>query len=175
MNQLNSFKLAGAFVALVFLTAGCGETADDKSADIKPDSSATVAVKTDPAKLKAEIQEQESAFAVADNARDGKTIAAFYSEDAVSMGDDQPSSVGREAIQKDVEKYLAKRQKGSTVSYDVQDAYGCDNYATEVGKTTRKDSTGKILSTGKYMAIWEKRNGKWLCIRDISNDDAKEK
>ena len=54
-------------------------------------------------------------------------------------------------------------------------AFGSDNYATEVGKTTRKDSTGKVVSTGKYMAIWEKQNGKWICIRDINNDDAKEK
>jgi uncharacterized protein (TIGR02246 family) len=175
MNQLNPIKLAGAFVALAFFTSACGEKAADKLTDIKSDSSATVAAKPDRAKLKAEIQEQETAFAVADNARDAKTIASFYAEDAVTMGDDQPGIVGREAIQKDIETYLGKRAKGSTVSYDVQDAYGDDNYVTEVGKTTRKDSTGKVLSTGKYMAIWEKRNGKWICIRDIANDDAKEK
>jgi len=83
--------------------------------------------------------------------------------------------VGNAAIKKDLETSLAKRPKGSTVSYDVMDAYGEGNYATEAGKTTRKDSTGKIISTGKYLAIWEKRDGKWICIRDIGNEDAKEK
>jgi len=45
---------------------------------------------------------------------------------------------------------------------------------TEVGKTTVTDSTQKVIYAGKYMAVWEKRNGKWLTIRDMSNDDAKE-
>jgi len=35
------------------------------------------------------------------------------------------------------------------------------------------DAAGKVTATGKYMAVWEKRDGKWLCIRDIGNEDAK--
>jgi hypothetical protein len=65
--------------------------------------------------------------------------------------------VGNAAIKKDLESSLAKRPKGATLSYDVIDVFGGGDYATEVGKITRKDSTGKIVSTGKYMAIWEKR------------------
>jgi hypothetical protein len=83
--------------------------------------------------------------------------------------------VGNAAIRKDIEASIAKRPKGTTLSYEVMDAFGCDDYATEVGKTIRKDSTGKIISTGKYMALWEKRNGKWICIRDMGNEDVKEK
>ena len=74
-----------------------------------------------------------------------------------------------------METSLAKRPKGATTAYDALDVFGCENYATETGKITRKDSTGKIISTGKYMAIWEKRDGKWICIRDIGNDDEKRK
>ena len=48
------------------------------------------------------------------------------------------------------------------------------NTITEVGKTTRMDASGKVTSIGKYMAIWEKRNGKYICVRDISNNDSKE-
>ncbi len=55
------------------------------------------------------------------------------------------------------------------------DVYSGGNYATEVGKAARMDSTGKVISNAKYMAIWEKRDGKWICIRDIYNEDAKEK
>ena len=55
------------------------------------------------------------------------------------------------------------------------DVYGSGDYVTEVGKTTIKDEKGNVTTTGKYMAIWEKRNGKWVCIRDINNEDAKEK
>jgi len=42
-------------------------------------------------------------------------------------------------------------------------------------KSTIKDAAGKVISSGKYMAVWEKRNGKFICVRDIYNDDAKEK
>jgi len=37
-----------------------------------------------------------------------------------------------------------------------------------------KDASGKEISTGKYMAVWEKRNGKYICVRDISNNDSEE-
>lgn len=83
--------------------------------------------------------------------------------------------VGKSAILKDIETSLAKKQKGATVSYDIMDVFGDENTVTEVGKTTSKDATGKVIYTGKYMAVWEKRNGKWLAIRDIYNDDVKEK
>jgi ketosteroid isomerase-like protein len=173
MKQFRLLKFATICVAL-FLNTACNDTAaGDKTSDEKPDKAMTT--KADPAKLKAEIQAQETAWANADNARDMKTVAGFYADDAVSLGNNQPMMVGHAAIAKDVEAYVGKRKKGETVAYDVMDVFGDDNYVTEVGKTTRKDATGKIVYTGKYMAIWENRAGKWICIRDISNDDVKEK
>ncbi len=175
MKQLTLFKCATVCVGF-FFTIGCNQSTDDKTPDAKSDTMQTMTATTaDPAKLKAEIQEQETAWSNADNARDVNAVAAFYADDAVSLANNQPMLVGNAAIKKDVEAAMAKRPKGATLSYDVMDAYGEGNYATEVGKTTRKDSTGKVTSTGKYMAIWEKQAGKWVCIRDIGNEDAKEK
>jgi hypothetical protein len=34
-------------------------------------------------------------------------------------------------------------------------------------------AAGKTFYTGKYMAAWEKRDGEWVCIHDIANDDVK--
>lgn len=175
MKRLNQLKFATAFAVLFFFLTGCNQTANDETSGVKPDSTQNTTTKADPAKLKEEIQAQETAWSNADNARDIKAVTAFYADDAVSLGNNQPMMVGHAAIEKDVEAYVGKRAKGITTSYDVMDVFGCDNYATEVGKTTRKDSTGKIVYTGKYMAIWEKRDGKWVCIRDIANDDVKEK
>jgi len=175
MKQLNLFKCATACIALFFLTTGCNDSTANKTSDVKNDTTQAMAVKADPATLKAEMQELETAWATADNARDVNTLAAFYSEDAVSMANNAPLLVGNAAIKKDLEAAMAKRPKGVTTAYDVMDVYGSGNYVTETGKVTRKDSTGKVTTTGKYIAIWEKRNGKWICIRDINNDDAKEK
>ena len=168
----DNFKIT--VVSIVLFIAAIGFSA---TAGVKPAVStlSTEQAKPDMAKLKAEIQTLESSWAAADNARNATAIAAFYANDAVSLSNNKPMLVGNAAIQKDVVESLAKRAKGSTVSYEVMDVFGNENTVTEVGKTTVKDATGKVTSTGKYMAIWEKRNGKFICVRDIYNDDVKEK
>lgn len=170
MKQVTSFKCFVISLLLFFFAIGCNET-KDKTTEEK-DGTGTNATKTDHQKLKAEIQELETAYAKAQNAGDINTVASFYASDAVTMPNNLPMMSGTEAIKKDLEESYAKR-KGTTVSYDVLDAFGCENYVTEVGKSTRKDSMGNVIYTGKYMAIWEKRDGKWICIRDIGNDDKK--
>jgi uncharacterized protein (TIGR02246 family) len=174
MKKLTLFIYATVCIAFFFVV-GCNQPAADKTPAEKSDTTQAMPSKADLAKLKAAIQEQETAWSHADNARDVNAVAAFYADDAVSLANNQPMLVGNAAIKKDIEASIAKRPKGATLSYDVMDAFGDDNHVTEVGTTTRKDSTGKITTTGKYMAIWEKRAGKWVCIRDIGNEDAKEK
>ena len=34
-----------------------------------------------------------------------------------------------------------------------------------------KDPSGELVSQGKYMSLFEKRNGKYVCVRDIWNSD----
>jgi hypothetical protein len=68
---------------------------------------------------------------------------------------------------------MARRKENAKTVFETLDLYGDESRVTEVGKTTQTDSAGKVIYTGKYMAVWEKRNGKWLTVRDISNDDAK--
>lgn len=175
MKQMNRPLAIAAVACTIFLANGCNSNQADTSSIAIKDSTEQTTPKADPGKLKAEIQELESAWAAADNARDANTVAAFYADDAVSLENNGPIITGNAAIKKDLEQSYAKRAKGSTLSFEVMDAFGCENYVTEVGKTTVKDSTGKVDYTAKYMALWEKRNGKWICIRDISNRDAKEK
>jgi uncharacterized protein (TIGR02246 family) len=130
-------------------------------------------LQTDLATIKAEIKAIEATWAAAFNAKDVSTIMGFYADDAISMNDDQPMLVGKDAIRKGVEAEMARRKDKTTVAFETLDLYGDDKRVTEVGKTTLTDSTGKVIYTGKYMAVWEKRDGQWLTVRDISNDDAK--
>jgi uncharacterized protein (TIGR02246 family) len=171
MNTTTYFRNAPALIALTFFgLAGCAP-APENLATPEP---VVVETKPDMSAIKAEIQAIETAFAAADNARDINAILAFYSDDAVTMGPGEPMSVGKAAIQKSIEAGFAKSAAGSTVAYDVLEVFGDGNTVTEVGKSTRKDATGKVTYTGKYMAIWEKRDGKYVCIRDIGNSDSKE-
>ena len=171
---MKHFKIAIALIGFCTMAISCNQAAD-KTTEAKSDSTEMMASNADPAELKKEIQEQETAWSIADNARDINALAAFYADDAISLASDKPMLVGGAAIKKDIEESISKRAKGAKISYEVMDVYGSGNYATEVGKTTRMDSTGKVISTAKYMVVWEKRNGKWICIRDIYNEDAKAK
>ena len=129
----------------------------------------------DMSKIKDEIQALNDTWAAASNAKDAATIMAFYAEDAISMPDDKPVIVGKAAIQKDIEEMFAKNKEGSVVTYETLDVFGDENMVTETGKGTARNATGAVIYNGKYMVVWEKRNGKWLVIREIYNDDAKEK
>jgi len=168
MNKKNYFRIAAAFFMLSLINLACSSPAP-KEVPVP-----AVAAKPDMAAVKAEIQKIETAFAAADNARDVNAILAFYGDDAVTMGPEEPMRVGKAAIQKSIEAGFAKSAAGSTVTYDVLEVFGDENTVTEIGKSTRKDATGKVTYTGKYMAIWEKRDGKYVCIRDIGNSDTKE-
>ena len=172
MRQTNFLKAAALCALFACNAIACNQPAASETATKTTATEPAVKTAADPAKLKSEIQEQETAWANADNARDVAALATFYSEDAVSMENNKPMLVGNAAIKQSMESWMTKRPKGHTTAYDVMDVFGDDALATETGKITRKDSTGKVVYTGKYMAIWEKRNGKWICIRDISNDDA---
>lgn len=169
MTTKNCFKLAAIGIALSCLFISCN---NEKQADAVVAGVSQEAARPDMGKIKTDIQALETAWAAADNARDVKALAAFYADDAISLSNNKSMASGKAAIEKDLEEMIAKREKGGTVAYDVLDVYGDENTVTEVGKTTSKDSTGKVTYTGKYMAIWQKRDGKWICVRDISNDDA---
>ena len=173
----NPILLFMAICIAFSITFGCNPATDtaSKAAEATKEAAKEMVAKPDMTKVKADIQALESAWAAADNARNAAAVSAFYADDAISLSNNKPMLVGKAAILKDIEASLAKRPKGATVSYDIMDVFGDENTVTEVGKTTSKDATGKVFYTGKYMAVWEKRNGKYMCVRDINNDDVKEK
>ncbi len=170
MNKKNIFKIAMLGIAISIFTIGCNSQPDKKT-EMEPAITAEPAV-ADMANIKGEIQALENSWAAADNARDANAVIAFYSDDAVSLTNDAPMTKGKPAIQKEIEEGLAKKAKGETVTYNTLEVFGDENIVTEIGTAISKDESGKVIRTGKYMAIWEKRDGKYICIRDIYNSDA---
>lgn len=125
----------------------------------------------DLAQIKTEIQAMEDAYAVAENAKDANAILPYYSDDAVNMPNDQPEAVGKEAILERIKKDMASDTTGGTIAFEVREIMAAGNYVIEVGKSTYTTAAGD-KKTGKYMSIFEKRDGKYVCIRDIWNNDA---
>lgn len=124
--------------------------------------------------IKAEIQAMEDAYAVAFSAGDANAVVAYYADDAVSMPSDEPSAVGKAAILASIQKSIDERKSPTTQAYEVIDLFAEGDLLVETGKSTTKDSTGAVIRTGKYISVFKKVDGKYICIRDMSNSDSKE-
>ncbi|MBC7509508.1 MAG: DUF4440 domain-containing protein [Ferruginibacter sp.] len=159
-----------SYVSCVLMFTSCQEAEKKETPAV-----ATVAepAKPDLAEIRTEIVAIENAWAVAINAKDLNALMAMYAEDAVSMPDGEPMISGKAAIQKMQEEDFAKPAKFASIAFETLDVYAQGNVATEVGKTMYKDAAGKTIGGGKYIAVYEKRDGKYLCIREIYNKDSK--
>ncbi|GGD26541.1 hypothetical protein GCM10011343_15970 [Flavobacterium orientale] len=124
--------------------------------------------------IKTEIQALEDAYATASNARDVDGIMTYYADDAVSYPSEKAPVVGKEAMRASIQEDLLSYPKGSTVSYSVKDVFVSNDgsLVTEIGSYTSLDSLGGKARTGHYMSLFEKRDGKYVCIRDMSTPDA---
>jgi len=124
--------------------------------------------------IKAEIQAMEDAYAEASNTKNAEAQVAYYADDAQSMAPDKPTIVGKEAILAYTKEEMAKdTSNDSKIRFEVVDLFAEGDLLVEVGKSivTKSDGTE---STGKYVSIFEKRDGKYICVRDIYNNDQKE-
>ena len=154
----------------ILLLSSC-EQKKEQEEPVQTSVSATT--KPDLTQVRSEIVALENQWAAAINAKDINAMMALFADDAVSMQDGAPSLVGKAAIQKNQEIDFAAPAKYASIGFETIDVYAQGDVVTEVGKTMYKDSTGKITGSGKYMAIFEKKDGKYLCIREIYNSDSK--
>ncbi|MEO6131851.1 MAG: DUF4440 domain-containing protein [Saprospiraceae bacterium] len=125
--------------------------------------------------VKAKIVALETGYAVASNAKNVDGVAVYYSADAQSLANNEPTRVGMDAIKMGIKKEMANDTLGNTISFVTTGVWAAGNYATETGTSTAKDKSGKVVYSGKYMTLFELRDGKYIAIRDIWNDDAPKK
>jgi len=151
----------------VFILSSCSNNKDDSSVMVKSET-----VKADMSSVKTEIQAIENQWADALNKKDINALMALYADDAASMQDGAPTLRGKAAIKANQEKEFAKPDRYASISFQTEDVFGSADEVTEVGTSTEKDAAGKV-STGKYIAVFKKVDGKYLCIREIYNKDAK--
>jgi ketosteroid isomerase-like protein len=146
----------GAIITLMF---ACN-TGNEKAA------SAAV----DKEQIKKEIQAKEDEFAEVYNGKEIRSIG-YYADDAISFFQNRPPLVGKEAI---VEFLKAGQSETShKISFKTNDVFVSNdgNLVVEVGHFTVVDSTNTGINKGNYMSVFEKRDGKYVCVRDMSASD----
>ena len=122
----------------------------------------------DMATITAEIQAMEDAYAAAEKAKDADGVAAYYSEDAISYSRNTEPVSGRSAIRDRIAQRIANDTLGTYNVYKVVDLFAEGNSAVEIGSWTEFNTEGTETENGYYMSYFEKRDGKYQCVRDMS-------
>ena len=136
--------------------------------DSKKEGNAATAV--DKEQIKKEIQAKEDAFAEIYNTGELKNIG-YYADDATTFFPNRPPLVGKDAI---VEFYKsAITSVTDKISFTSKDIFISNdgNQVVEIGFFKVVDSTNTTINSGNYMSLFEKRDGKYVCVRDMSASD----
>jgi ketosteroid isomerase-like protein len=142
------------FTALIF--SACSTPPPEKAKTLDMD------------KIKVEIQAMEDAYAAGEKAKDADAVAAYYSDDAINYNRNKEPNSGRAAIKENIAKGMAADTLGNYNVYKIVDLFAEGNSAVEIGSWTEFDSSGKEIGHGNYMSYFEKRDGKYVCVRDMS-------
>ncbi|MDN3677378.1 nuclear transport factor 2 family protein [Flavobacterium paronense] len=137
----------------------------------KKEEEATAPV-ADKEAIKAELQTMESAFADAMNAGKPESIV-YYSDDVISYDQNAAPLNGKKAVDAKLAEQVKNTAKGNKISYTANEVFPSSdgNQVVEIGSYKVVDSTGAAKASGNYMALFEKRDGKYVCIRDMGSSD----
>ncbi len=155
MIMKSKFQLPLLIILLTLFFAACTTAATEtKTVDIE--------------KIKPTIQAMEDAFAAAEKAKDAAAVAVYYAEDATSYPRGKAPKMGNAAIKEDIAKNIAEDTSGNYNVYKVVDLFGEGNMLVEIGSWTKMNAAGTAVDNGHYMSYFENRNGKYVCVRDMS-------
>ena len=126
----------------------------------------------DKEQIKQEIQAKENQFAEVYNSAELKNIG-YYADDAISFSLNKPPLVGREAIVQFLKDGLESSSKGNKISFVTNEVFVSNdaNQVVEIGYYKLVDSTNVAINTGNYMVLFEKRDGNYVVVRDMSASD----
>ncbi|HWN88103.1 MAG TPA: nuclear transport factor 2 family protein [Chitinophagaceae bacterium] len=138
-----------------------------------PKKEGNTATAVDKEQIKKEIQAKEDEFAATYNAREIKEIG-YYADDATSFFQNMPALIGKEAIVEFLKSDLMAANSNK-ISFKTDEVFVSNdgNQVVEVGYFKVVDSTNTTVNKGNYMSLFEKRNGKYVCVRDMSASDVR--
>jgi ketosteroid isomerase-like protein len=124
----------------------------------------------DKEQIKKEIQAREDAFAQLYNASELKDIG-YYADDATSFYQNRAPLVGKAAIIEFLKSDLSANSNKITFTTNEVFVSNDGVQVVEIGSYKVVDSTSTAINTGNYMSLFEKRDGKYVCLRDMSASD----
>jgi ketosteroid isomerase-like protein len=126
----------------------------------------------DKEQIKKEIQAKENEFAALYNSRELKNIG-YYADDAVTFSQNREPLVGKEAIVDYLKAGIDSSIEGLQISFETREVFVSNdgNQVVEIGYYKLVDSTNTDYNSGNYMVLFEKRNGNYVSVREMSTSD----
>ena len=170
---MTHFPKASIAALAILALAGCSKAEApvvDTAAAMTPPAAATAPAS---AADKEAVRAVNVAWFTAYNAHDVDGISALYADDAVLSAPGAPSARGAAAIKEAFRKDIAAATKaGIANNAGTSDEVGVSgDLAWEWNTYSATDKSGKVVEKGKYVTVFERRNGKWVIIQDIWNSD----
>ncbi len=130
------------------------------------------AVTVDKEQIKKEIQDRENEFAAVYNSGEMKNIG-YYADDAVVFSENKAPLIGKPAILDYIKASFDSSATGNVISFKTNDVFPSNdgNQVLEIGYYKLVDSANVPINTGNYMVLFEKRNGKYVSVREMSTSD----
>ena len=156
----NKFVKGMVFGCLFLMMASCSTNAKK-----------SIEVVIDKEQVKIDIQARENQFAEIYNSGELKKIG-YYADDAVTFYQNMAPIRGkteREAFfTMDIDI-----DNNNKISFTTTEVFPSKDgvQVLEIGYYTVVDSTNHAINTGNYMSLFEKRDGQYVCLRDMSASD----
>ncbi len=131
----------------------------------------STAIVIDMEQVKIDIQARENEFAEIYNSGELKKIG-YYDENAVTYYQNMAPIRGKaerlEFFKEDIEG-----NNGNKIAFTTTEVFAGKEgvQVLEIGYYTVVDSTSTAINTGNYMSLFEKRDGQYVCLRDMSVSD----
>lgn len=124
----------------------------------------------DKEQIKREIQAKEDSFAAVYNSGQLRNIG-YYADDATSFLQNTAPLVGKEAIKEFLQSDLASNT--DKISFQTNEIFPSSDgeMVVEIGHFKVVDSANNPVNSGNYMALFQKRDGKYVVLRDMSTSD----
>jgi len=124
----------------------------------------------DKEQIKKEIQARENQFAEIYNSGELKKIG-YYADDAITFYQNMAPLTSKAERLEFLKPDL--NSNSNKISFKTNEVFASNDgdQVLEIGSYTVVDSTNAIISTGNYMSLFEKRDGQYVCLRDMSASD----
>jgi ketosteroid isomerase-like protein len=145
--------LSGSIISLLI---ACNENKEEP---------ATMVIDKD--QIKREIQDKEDSFANLYNSGEVKSIG-YYADNAISFYQNRAPLVGKDAIVTFLKSEIISNTDKISFKTNEVIVSNDGNLVVETGSFTLVDSANNLINKGNYMSVFEKRNGKYVAVRDMS-------